>query len=132
MELHLREIPLTFREYAMGEVPADKLFRAIFDFMRQRKELVLFGAHAVNVYVQLKKQSIREGSLHIYDTGQSGNYVRAVIREDFVPMKGLYRVPDLSNLRPGSTNGVMLQEHACTQCEFCIVHNVFSLEQWAE
>lgn len=43
---------LTFREFAMRErLPLAKIHEAILEFLRNRSDVVLFGAHAVNAYV---------------------------------------------------------------------------------
>jgi hypothetical protein len=43
---------LSFREFAMGEqLPLATLQAAVFDFLRQRDDAVLFGAQAVNAWV---------------------------------------------------------------------------------
>ena len=43
---------LTFQEYAMREpLPLATIHEALFDFLRGRKDAVLFGAIAVNAYV---------------------------------------------------------------------------------
>lgn len=43
---------LTFREFAMREpLPLANLHEAILEFLRNRNDIVLFGAHAVNAYV---------------------------------------------------------------------------------
>ncbi|MGE0127081.1 MAG: nucleotidyl transferase AbiEii/AbiGii toxin family protein [Blastocatellales bacterium] len=42
---------LTFREWAMKEpLPLATIHDAVLDFLRGRKDVVLFGAHAVNAY----------------------------------------------------------------------------------
>jgi hypothetical protein len=44
---------LSLREFAMREpVPLAKVHDAILDFLRNRDDAVLFGAHAVNAYVE--------------------------------------------------------------------------------
>src|SRR5438105_2026132 len=44
---------LTLREFAMGEpLPLAKVHDAILDFLRNRDDAVLFGAQAVNAYVE--------------------------------------------------------------------------------
>src|SRR5437870_8546019 len=44
--------PLTFREFAMRErVPLAQIHDAVLDFLRDRDDAVLFGAQAVNAYV---------------------------------------------------------------------------------
>jgi hypothetical protein len=48
----LFDAPLTFGEYMMRESPTlAEVFRVVFDHLRTRKDAVLFGAHAVNAYV---------------------------------------------------------------------------------
>lgn len=43
---------LTFQEYAMREaLPLATIHQAVFDWLRDREDVVLFGAHAVNAYV---------------------------------------------------------------------------------
>lgn len=43
---------LTFREFAMGEaLPLATIHDAVLEFLRDRKDAVLFGAQAVNAYV---------------------------------------------------------------------------------
>lgn len=43
---------LTFQEYAMREsLPLATIHQAVFDWLREREDVVLFGAHAVNAYV---------------------------------------------------------------------------------
>ncbi len=46
------DVPLTFREFAMAErAPLSDIVREVFQFLRENKEhVVLFGAHAVNLY----------------------------------------------------------------------------------
>lgn len=44
--------PLTFREFAMGEpLPLATIHDAVLEFLRGREDAVLFGAQAVNAYV---------------------------------------------------------------------------------
>lgn len=44
--------PLTFREFAMGEkLPLATIHDAVLEFLRGRKDAVLFGAQAVNAYL---------------------------------------------------------------------------------
>jgi len=44
--------PLLFREFAMGEaLPLAIIHRAVIDFLRGRDDAVLFGAQAVNAYI---------------------------------------------------------------------------------
>jgi hypothetical protein len=43
---------LTFHEFAMGEpLPLTTLHAAVLEFLRQRDDAVLFGAQAVNAWV---------------------------------------------------------------------------------
>src|SRR5580693_5272696 len=43
---------LTFREFAMGEpLPLATIHQAVLEFLRRRDDAVLFGAQAVNAYV---------------------------------------------------------------------------------
>ena len=43
---------LAFREYASKEpLPLSKIQQAVLDFLRDREDVVVFGAHAVNAYV---------------------------------------------------------------------------------
>ena len=43
---------LTFREFAMREtLPLATIHDAVLEFLRGRTDAVLFGAHAVNAYV---------------------------------------------------------------------------------
>lgn len=43
---------LTFREFAMGEpLPLATVHNAVLEFLREREDVALFGAHAVNAYV---------------------------------------------------------------------------------
>ncbi len=43
---------LTFREFIMHEsLPLSEIHEAVFEFIRRRDDVALFGAHAVNAYV---------------------------------------------------------------------------------
>ena len=44
--------PLTFREFAMGErLPLATIHDAVLEFLRGRDDAALYGAQAVNAYV---------------------------------------------------------------------------------
>lgn len=46
------DVSLSFREYVMHEpLPIGRIQEAIFDFLRGREDVVMFGAQAVNAYV---------------------------------------------------------------------------------
>lgn len=50
--MKLGDGPLTFREFIMREpLPLAAIHDAVLDFLRDRKDAALFGAHAVNAYV---------------------------------------------------------------------------------
>jgi hypothetical protein len=54
----LADAPLTFREFAMQEpLPLADIFRAIFEFLRGRVDITLFGAHAVNTYCEHERMT---------------------------------------------------------------------------
>lgn len=45
---------LTFREFVMHEtLPLSKIHQAVLEFLQGREDAVLFGAQAVNAYVEL-------------------------------------------------------------------------------
>lgn len=47
----LADAPLTFREFVTHEeVPLAAIFRAVLEFLGDRADAILFGAHAVNAY----------------------------------------------------------------------------------
>lgn len=49
--MFLADAPLTFKEYAMRDpLPLATIFHEVFEFLQRRKDVVLFGAHAVNMY----------------------------------------------------------------------------------
>ena len=51
--------PLTIREYSMGtEITLAELHRVILDFLRGRKDVALFGAQAVNAYVDAPRMTV--------------------------------------------------------------------------
>lgn len=50
--MKLGDGPLTFKEFIMREpLPLAAIHDAVLDFLRDRKDAALFGAHAVNAYV---------------------------------------------------------------------------------
>jgi hypothetical protein len=50
--MKLGDGPLTFQEFIMREpLPLAAIHDAVLDFLRDRKDAALFGAHAVNAYV---------------------------------------------------------------------------------
>jgi len=53
----LQDAPLTFREFMTGEVPLAVVFREVYEFLRGRKDAVLFGAHAVNAYTSTSRMT---------------------------------------------------------------------------
>ncbi len=54
----LADAPLTFREFAMQEpLPLATIFRSIFEFLRERSDVVLVGAHAVNTYCEVERMT---------------------------------------------------------------------------
>jgi hypothetical protein len=54
----LADAPLTFREFAVQEpLPLATIFRTIFEFLRERSDVVLFGAHAVNTYCEQERMT---------------------------------------------------------------------------
>lgn len=47
------DTPVTLRETAMRQTPPlSDVFRVVFDYLRAHHDVVLFGSHAVNVYVE--------------------------------------------------------------------------------
>jgi hypothetical protein len=52
------DLPLSFREFAMGEkLPLATIHQAVLEFLRGRDDAVLFGAHAVNAYVEMTRMT---------------------------------------------------------------------------
>jgi len=50
--------PLTFREFALAEpVPLARVHAAVFEFLRDRQDAVLFGAQAVNAWVDTPRMT---------------------------------------------------------------------------
>jgi len=49
---------LTFREFAMNEpLPMATIHQAVLEYMQGRDDAVVFGAHAVNAYVELSRMT---------------------------------------------------------------------------
>lgn len=54
----LFDAPLTLREYVTHEeVPLATIFREVFTFIAGRDDVVVFGAHAVNAYVEPERMT---------------------------------------------------------------------------
>jgi hypothetical protein len=65
---------LTFREFMMGEpLPLATLHNAVLEFLRERDDVVLFGAQAVNAYVPEPRmtQDLDLLSTHAEDVAQA-------------------------------------------------------------
>jgi hypothetical protein len=79
----LADAPLTFREFAIHEtLPLASIFRAIFEFLSNRKDLVLFGAHAVNAYSEPERMT-QDVDLLAVDAKQITEELRAHLFEAF-------------------------------------------------
>ena len=52
------EFPLSFREFAMAsELPLAEIHRQVMKFLQERSDVALFGAQAVNVYVDIPRMT---------------------------------------------------------------------------
>jgi Nucleotidyl transferase AbiEii toxin, Type IV TA system len=79
----LADAPLTFREFAMHEpLPLASIFRAIFEFLRDRSDVVLFGAHAVNAYCTEERMT-QDVDLLALDAQGTADTLRAHLFERF-------------------------------------------------
>ena len=60
MPQHLRsnDLPLTFREFVVNEsLPLGQIHQTVLTFLRGRTDVVLFGAQAVNAYVDAPRMT---------------------------------------------------------------------------
>lgn len=74
---------LTFQEYAMREpLPLATIHEAILDFLRGRKDVVLFGAIAVNAYVSEPRMT-QDIDLLSTDARNLAEELRAFLSEKF-------------------------------------------------
>jgi hypothetical protein len=52
------DAPLGIGEYLMGEeLPLSTIFRAVAELLRERDDVVIFGAHAVNAYATVERMT---------------------------------------------------------------------------
>ena len=75
--------PLTFREFASREpLPLARVHDAVLEFLRGRDDAVLFGAHAVNAYVD-KPRMTEDVDIVSTRAGDFAEEVRAFLQERF-------------------------------------------------
>lgn len=79
----IEDAPLGLHEYLMREeIPLSVIFRAIAELLRTRRDAVIFGAHAVNAYVETERMT-EDVDLLSTDATKLAEDLRASLAERF-------------------------------------------------
>lgn len=74
---------LTFREFAMGEqLPLAVIQEAVLEFLRDRDDVVVFGAQAVNAWVDEPRMT-QDIDLLALEAGELAEEIRSYLNEQF-------------------------------------------------